>query len=271
MSAPDSIPVLRYFIELSYVGTAYGGWQVQQNADSVQARLNTALSTALGRETETTGSSRTDAGVHARHQTAHFDCGPVADTALLRYRLNALLPPDIAVLDLYPVKPETHCRFAALFRRYEYHIIVRKNPFLRGLAAYIPNKQGEALNLEAMQQAADLLLKYSDFQSFSKVHTDVSNFNCTVTEARWQQYPDGRLVFTIQANRFLRGMVRAIVGTLLNVGKGKLTLPEFEAVLKGKNRSLAGWSVPAEGLFLTQVGYPEGLRLTEAELNGTSY
>ncbi|MES2386711.1 MAG: tRNA pseudouridine(38-40) synthase TruA [Bacteroidota bacterium] len=258
--ADGNVPevLTRYFIEFKYKGTAYSGWQIQKNADSVQAHLDKALSTLFGKTIETTGSSRTDTGVHALHQAAHFEAGPIKDFGICVYRLNALLPYDIAVLSVYPVKPAAHSRFDATHRRYEYHIIQHKNPFRQGLAWFHP----KPLNVSAMQQAADLLLSHTDYQAFCKVHTDVNNYNCIISRAEWTQQPDV-LVFTIQANRFLRGMVRALVGTMEMLGSGKITVADFKNLLSENHRSKAGHAAPAHGLFLAEVGYGPGLRLEE--------
>jgi tRNA pseudouridine38-40 synthase len=243
---------MRYFIELSYKGTDFIGWQRQAKGRSVQQTLEEAMATILRQPIEIVGSSRTDAGVHAEQQFAHFDCEvPITDPDKLVYRLNSILPFDLAVRSIFPVESEVHSRFAATHRRYEYRIIRHKNPFLTNLAyLFRPD-----LDLEAMNAAADLLLQYDDFESFSKVHTDVKTFFCTITIAQWQQ-EGGTLVFRIQANRFLRGMVRALVGTLLDVGTGKQTVADFERIILAKNRKYAGAQAPAHGLFLVEVGYP---------------
>ncbi|KAA0991826.1 tRNA pseudouridine(38-40) synthase TruA [Dyadobacter aurulentus] len=246
---------MRYFLEFSYLGTAYNGWQKQNNALGVQQVLEEALAKLLRTVVELTGSSRTDTGVHAEQQFAHFDLNnPITDFDLFIYKLNGLIPRDIAVRNLYLVEDELNSRFAATYRKYEYRITKRKNPFLFGQSCLLKAD----LDLRLMNEAAGLLLKYSDFESFSKVHTNVNNFRCTITEATWTETED-MLVFHIQANRFLRGMVRAVVGTLLEVGKGRKTVADFEKVIISKNRKNAGAQAPAEGLFLTKVGYPESL------------
>jgi len=243
---------MRYFIELSYKGTDFIGWQRQVKGRSVQQTLEEAMATILRQPVEIVGSSRTDAGVHAEQQFAHFDFQPpIADPEKLVYRLNSILPFDLAVRRIFPVEDDVHSRFAATHRRYEYRIIRYKNPFLTNLAyQFRPD-----LDLVAMNAAADLLLRYDDFESFSKVHTDVKTFLCRITTAQWQQ-EGGTLVFRIQANRFLRGMVRALVGTLLDVGAGKQTVADFEQIILAKNRKNAGAQAPAQGLFLVEVGYP---------------
>lgn len=244
---------MRHFIELSYKGTDFIGWQRQIEGRSVQQTLEEALATILRQPLEIVGSSRTDAGVHAEQQFAHFDVEvPITDPEKLVYRLNSLLPFDLAVRRIFPVEDEVHARFAATHRRYEYRIIRHKNPFLTN-QAYLFRPD---LNLESMNAATALLLKYNDFESFSKVHTDVKTFLCNITLAEWRQQ-EGTLVFSIQANRFLRGMVRALVGTLLDVGTGKQSVADFERIILAKNRKYAGAQAPAQGLFLVEVGYPE--------------
>ncbi|MCE7040898.1 tRNA pseudouridine(38-40) synthase TruA [Dyadobacter sp. CY312] len=245
---------MRYFIQLSYKGTAYNGWQKQNNSLGVQQVIEEAMSKVLRQPVDITGSSRTDTGVHAEEQFAHFDFDEITDTAKLVYQINGLIPRDVAVQNIYAVPEETNSRFAATHRRYEYRISQNKNPFLHNLA-YV--SRGE-LNVEKMNQAAALLLKYIDFESFSKIHTQVNNFRCTITEAVWEQKGD-LLVFSVQSNRFLRGMVRALVGTMLEVGKGKRTIESFEEVIIARDRKKAGAQAPAEGLFLVEVGYPKEL------------
>lgn len=244
---------MRYFIELSYKGTDFIGWQRQVKGRSVQQTLEEAMATIMRQPIELVGSSRTDAGVHAEQQFAHFDFEQtIADPDKLVYRLNSLLPFDLAVRRIFPVEDDVHSRFAATHRRYEYRIIYHKNPFLINLAySFRPG-----LDLEAMNAAAALLLKQDDFESFSKVHTDVKTFLCKIATAEWQQ-EGGTLIFRIQANRFLRGMVRALVGTLLDVGTGKKSVADFEQIILAKNRKYAGAQAPAQGLFLVEVGYPD--------------
>lgn len=242
---------MRYFLEFSYKGTAYNGWQKQNNALGVQQVLEEALAKILRLPIEITGSSRTDTGVHAEQQFAHFDLeNRIEDEELLIYKLNGLIPRDIAVRRVIEVRDDINSRFAATHRKYEYRITRRKNPFLTDLAYLLKAD----LDIERMNEAAALLLQYNDFESFSKIHTQVNNFRCTITEAIWVDSGD-MLIFHIRANRFLRGMVRALVGTLLDVGKGKRTVAEFEQVILSKNRKVAGAQAPAEGLFLVEVGY----------------
>lgn len=242
---------MRYFLEFSYKGTAYNGWQKQNNALGVQQVLEEALAKILRRSVEITGSSRTDTGVHAEQQFAHFDLqDEITDSELLIYKLNGLIPRDIAVKRVIPVGDDVNSRFAATHRKYEYRITRSKNPFLQDLSFLLRAD----LDIEAMNEAAQFLLKHNDFESFSKIHTQVNNFRCTITEATWVESGE-MLVFHIRANRFLRGMVRALVGTLLEIGKGKRSVADFERVILAKNRKVAGAQAPAEGLFLVEVGY----------------
>ncbi len=246
---------MRYFIELSYNGTNFIGWQKQPAGRSVQQTLEEALSTITRVPVEVVGSSRTDAGVHAVQQYAHFELNSeIRDLDKMQYSLNSLLPWDMAIRNLFPVADTLHARFEATFRRYEYRLTRHKNPFLPH-EAYLFRPD---LDLGAMNKAAALLLQYDDFESFSKVHTDVRTFLCTISRAEWEQQ-EGLLVFTVQANRFLRGMVRALVGTLLDVGTGKKSVDDFEKIIQAKDRSHAGAQAPAQGLFLVEVGYPPGL------------
>lgn len=247
----------RYFIYLSYDGTAYHGWQIQPNGNSIQAELQRALSTLLRREVEVVGAGRTDAGVHALEAVAHFDNPQPLDTARMADKLNRLLPPDIAIARLTPVAPEAHARFSATSRSYNYYLVTAKDPFRRRSACRIHHK----LDFDAMNKAADLLREYTDFTSFSKLHTDVKTNNCKVAHARWTQLEPGLWMFNIQADRFLRNMVRAIVGTLIEVGRGKIDIPRFRQIIESKDRCAAGTSAPAEGLFLAQVKYPDELFL----------
>jgi tRNA pseudouridine38-40 synthase len=243
---------MRYFIECSYQGTKYCGWQIQENANTVQAEIEKALSTLLKIPVTIMGSSRTDTGVHAVQQVAHFDIeNDIQNLENLAYRLNKILPFDISIKRIYPVKDDYHCRFEATSRKYEYRISFLKNPFLRGL--YYEFNQD--LNIELMNESCQKLFQYHDFECFSKIKTDVKTFNCTIMEATWEKRENDMLVFHIKANRFLRGMVRAIVGTLLEIGAGKLSVEDFEQIILSKNRKKAGRAVPAEGLFLMEVNY----------------
>ncbi|MDR2853705.1 MAG: tRNA pseudouridine(38-40) synthase TruA [Prevotellaceae bacterium] len=243
----------RYFIYLAYNGTAYCGWQMQNNGTSVQQVLTAALRTVL-REPSLTimGAGRTDTGVHATEMVAHFDVNEAIENAVeLCGKLNRFLPKDIAVKKIIPVKNDAHARFDAVLRQYEYHIITEKNVFKNHLAA----RFDMPLDFEKMNIAAAVLKEYRDFTSFSKLHTDVKTNNCQISAAKWEQRGD-EWVFVVAADRFLRNMVRAIVGTLLEVGKGKISLDEFRGIIESKNRNNAGMSVPAHGLYLVKVEYP---------------
>lgn len=244
---------MRYFLTFSYRGTNYCGWQTQPNGLSVQQVLTDALRTVVRDETlAVTGAGRTDAGVHAAKMVAHFDTGEaIADPKKFVARMNGVLPADIAVSGLREVAADAHARFDATARHYEYRIITEKSPFKTDLAWRVPF----ALDFDRMNAAAATLLEYSDFTSFSKIHTDVKTMNCRITEAHWERRDD-EWVFGIEANRFLRNMVRAIVGTLVEVGKGGLSVEGVRAVIEAKSRCAAGMSVPACGLFLTDVKYP---------------
>lgn len=247
----------RYFIELSYDGTSYHGWQVQPNGVSVQETLQQALSTLLRQDIEVVGAGRTDAGVHASMMVAHFDGPEELDCPQLVYKLNKLLPHDIAIRCVYQVPDDMHARFSATSRTYHYYIHTRKSPFLRHYSWLVTFP----LDFEKMNEAAKRLLEFEDFTSFSKVNTDTKTNICHVTEAQWKEFTPlegqggGAWRFTITANRFLRNMVRAIVGTLIEVGRGRMTVDEFCQVIKQKNRCSAGESVPGHALFLTDVRY----------------
>ena len=241
---------MRYFIKLAYNGTNYHGWQVQPNASSVQETLNNALSVILNSEINIMGAGRTDTGVHAKEMFAHFDYDPTLEVDSTLHKLNSYLPKDIAIYDIIPVHEDAHARFDAKKRTYQYHISSVKNVFLQEEIWYYHQN----LDVELMNQAAKILLNHTDFQCFSKVNTDVNTFNCTIYEAYWKQ-ENNQLIFTISADRFLRNMVRAIVGTLVNIGLHKITLSDFNSIIENKNRNEAGFSVPAQGLFLTKIEY----------------
>lgn len=248
---------MRYFLELSYNGKAYNGWQIQPDAPSVQQTLQEGLSTLLRMPMEVVGAGRTDTGVHARRYVAHFDLPePLPDPAQFCYHLNALLPYDIAVHAARPVRPDAHARFDALSREYRYQISMRKDPFLHDFAYRLT----VPLDVEAMNRAAQLLLLAQDFTSFSKLHSNNKTNICHLTRAHWEQR-GSLLVFTIAADRFLRNMVRAVVGTLIEVGRGKIPAAEVERIAAGRDRALAGTSVPPQGLFLTGVAYPDDIYL----------
>lgn len=246
----------RYFIYLAYDGTNYHGWQIQPNGDSVQETLTRGLKTFLRDDTlEVTGAGRTDAGVHARLMVAHFDFGRLLDVEAVTDKLNRILPPDISVYRVRQVRPEAHARFDATYRTYKYYITTRKDPFNRAYSWRI----FQPLDFEKMNEAARTLFDYIDFTSFSKLHTDVKTNNCKIMQAYWDQTGSDEWVFTIQADRFLRNMVRAVVGTLVEVGRGKLSVEGFRRVIEEKNRCSAGTSVPGNALFLVDIGYPDAL------------
>ena len=243
--------VMRYFLTLSYDGTRYHGWQIQPNGDTIQERLQSALSTLLRQDIGVTGAGRTDAGVHARKMVAHFDYAGVLDCQQLCYKLNRLLPFDIAILSVEPVSDDMHARFSATSRTYHYYIHLVKNPFLRAYSCEIHYP----LNFEKMNEAGRLLEGYEDFGAFCKAGADVKTTLCDVKEARWVQTSETTWYFTITANRFLRNMVRAVVGTMIDVGRGRLSLDEFCKVIEGKRRTEAGESMPGHALFLEDVRY----------------
>lgn len=243
---------MRYFIEFSYFGKAYHGWQRQPNAISVQQVLEEALSTLMRTSIALVGAGRTDTGVHAKQMFAHFDGDQLVDLKDLAHRLNSFLPVDISVSDIFEVKADAHARFDAIERSYAYWVVQEKNPFYHDTAHYVHLP----LHLDHMNESAALLMQYDDFACFSKSNTDVKTFICNVKEAIWVR-EDEKLVFKITADRFLRNMVRAIVGTLLDVGLGKMEPSKIHDVIASKNRSEAGVSVPAKGLYLTEVLYPD--------------
>lgn len=242
---------LRYFIEFSYNGSGFFGYQIQPREITVQEVLQKALGTLLRREVATVGAGRTDTGVHARKMFAHFDAEEPLDTDKLVYRLNSYLPASIAIQRIFQVQEGFHARFEATFRTYNYYISPEKNPFLVGSAWQLWSRR---LDIDKMNAASTLLLTQSDFTSFAKLHTDNKTNLCKVYEAQWV-WEAGTLKFTITADRFLRNMVRAIVGTLVEVGAGKVTLEGFKKIMEAKDRGAAGASAPAEGLFLAEVGY----------------
>lgn len=249
--------MFRYFIYFSYDGAAYHGWQMQPNAVTVQQVLEEALETLVRCPVPLVGAGRTDAGVNAACMVAHGDFPCEVDCAQLVYKLNRILPPDIAVSSVRRVKDDAHARFDALSRRYNYRVVTAKSPFERRYACRIM----PGVDFDAMNRAAELLYEYTDFTSFSKLHTDVKTNNCKVTHAAWRRVGESEWVFEIEADRFLRNMVRAIVGTLLLVGRGKMSLEDFRAVIERKARGEAGDSAPGEALFLMHVEYPEEIFL----------
>ncbi len=243
---------MRYFIQFSYDGRNYHGWQVQPNAHSVQAEINHALSTILRQEIITTGAGRTDAGVSAKMMWAHFDYTCEIDGVQLSYKLNRFLPEDIAIQRIVLVADDAHARFDATARTYHYFIYQDKNPFYRDFAT----RFNGPIDFDLMNKAASLLLNVIDFTSFSKVHTDTKTNNCRVQIAEWKQVDEDLWRFEITADRFLRNMVRAIVGTLIEVGRGRMTLSQFEEVIARKDRCAAADSVPGNALFLVDIQYP---------------
>ncbi len=248
---------MRYFFEISYDGTNYNGWQNQANAIGVQQVVEETLSKLLREKIVIVGSGRTDTGVHCVQQFFHADIEKEINSKELLPRLNSFLPKDIAIRSNAEVKPNAHARYDARERSYEYHITTKKNPLLVGRAYYFFKE----CDMSLMNEAAALLIGKHDFTSFSKVKTDVNHFECTIKKARWVKKGD-LIIFTITANRFLRGMVRAVVGTLLDVGTKKNSIKEFQSIIKSKDRKKAGMNVPAEGLYLIQVKYPKGIFLS---------
>lgn len=241
---------MRYFITLSYDGTRYHGWQIQPNGTTVQEQLQTALSTLTRRFTPVVGAGRTDTGVHAGMMVAHFDLPDPLPSDIV-YKLNRLLPHDIAVQDVSPVSDDMHARFSAKWRTYHYSFHTKKDPFLDAYSWHVPYQ----LDFEKMNEAAQILPEYTDFTSFSKTGTDQKTNLCNIREARLKRIAEGRWLFVVTANRFLRGMVRAIVGTLIEVGRGRLTAEDVRRVIEAKDRQRAGESVPARGLSLTDITY----------------
>jgi len=247
---------LRYFIEIAYNGKNYHGWQIQPDKRTVQEVLERAITTILRKEIKVTGAGRTDSGVHAKQLFAHFDFDEIENISELQFKLNSLLPKTISVQSIFQVQKDAHARFDALEREYEYKISLKKNPFLEDFAYLIHHQPNVAL----MNKAASELLNYRDFQCFSRSNTDVKTYNCTIEKAFWKE-ENNQLVFIISADRFLRNMVRAIVGTLLDVGLKKTSLEEFHEIIKSKDRRNAGTSAPAKGLYLTKVIYPNSIRV----------
>ncbi len=242
----------RYFIEVAYMGGRYAGFQVQQNALTVQAEINRAISLLMRETVETTGSSRTDAGVHARQNFLHFDTEKALHPQFM-YKMNAILPPDVVLKGVYAVPDELHSRFAATGRAYEYTLYPFKDPFMRDRGYYYPY----TIDFGLLQEAAAAVMEYTDFSTFSKRNTQVKTFNCAIKESYWSR-EEGRLVYRVSANRFLRGMVRGLVGTMLRVGRGKLTMAEFRAAVESRDCTQADFAVPGHGLSLMRVMYADG-------------
>lgn len=249
---------MRYFITLSYDGANYHGWQIQPNANSVEETIEDALSTLLRHNIDIIGAGRTDTGVNASMMVAHMDVDTQIDCKQLVYKLNKILPQDIAIQKIEPVSDDMHARFSAKSRTYQYHIHTCKDPFLRAYSWRIPYP---SLDFGLMNRAAKVLMEYDDFTSFSKTNTDTKTNICHITKACWEKSPSplgegrGGAIFTITANRFLRNMVRAIVGTLVEIGRGRMTIDEMRKVIEAKDRCQAGESVPANALFLTDIQY----------------
>jgi len=247
----------RYFIKLAYDGTAYAGWQVQPNATTVQQLINDGLTAILRSKHSATGCGRTDTGVHAANFYAHFDhenAFSPEELSQLTHKLNGFLPQDIVIFEIISVVTGAHARYSALWRQYEYEIIRRKDPFKHTHSYLIHDR----LDIDAMNRCTDMLIGRHDFKCFSKVNTQVNNYFCDVQLANWSE-KNHTLIFTIRADRFLRNMVRAIVGTLLDVGNGRISIDKFREILESRDRCQAGFSVPAKGLTLTEVCYPEDL------------
>lgn len=248
---------MRYFLYLAYDGARYHGWQTQPNGITVQSCIEECMSTLLRKATPITGAGRTDAGVNARLMVAHFDLEtPLTDRLEFVERLNRILPPDISIYNCRAVRADAHARFDATSRTYKYYVTDRKSPFTERYAWRYRGK----LDFDAMNQAADAMRLYTDFTSFSKLHTDVKTNNCCITHARWEAENDGH-TFTITADRFLRNMVRAIVGTLVEVGRAKLSVADFCRIIEAKDRCSAGTSMPGKALFLHDIAYPNELFL----------
>lgn len=241
----------RYFLELAYKGTNYSGFQSQINANTVQAEVEKAFETFQREKIIMTGSSRTDAGVHALQNYFHFDFDGAIPPDFI-YKFNAILPPDIVVKNIIEVNPEAHCRFDAITREYNYYLYRQKDPFLKETAFYFPYK----LDIDSMQQAAVIIKEYTDFTSFSKRNTQVKTFICQIQESNWQ-IQDNALIYNVISNRFLRGMVRALTATMLKIGRGKISLQDFRSIIESRDCAKASFAVPAHGLFLNKVNFGE--------------
>ena len=244
---------MRYFIEVAYKGTSFGGFQIQNNVETVQSVIDHAISTLMRRAIVTTGSSRTDAGVHAMQNFLHFDMEQPLHPQFL-YKVNAILPPDVVMRNIFQVADDAHCRFAALSRSYKYTLYMEKDPFMRDRGYFFPYR----LDAELLREAAGVLREYENFMTFSKRNTQVKTYNCNIMSSGWEVGED-RIVYSVTANRFLRGMVRGMVGTMLRVGRGKLTMDGFREAIESRNCVNADFAVPPQGLFLMKVAYPEGM------------
>lgn len=241
----------RYFLELSYRGTAYHGFQIQDNAPTIQAAVENALNILLKSPIDLTGSSRTDAGVHALQNYFHFDTELVVEQKHV-YNLNAILPADIAIQSIKQVEPIAHCRFDAIAREYHYYIYTEKDPFMQERGWHYPY----SMDIDLLNQAAAVLKNYTDYTSFSKRNTQVFTHQCTIHSSHWERVAANQLKFTVSANRFLRGMVRGLVGTMVKVGRASMSVQDFELMLKAKDASKADFSTPPQGLFLAKVIFP---------------
>ena len=242
---------MRYFIWFCYDGTQYHGWQIQPNGVTVQSELQRCLSLLLREEVNVTGAGRTDTGVHARLMAAHFDTDVAFDSLVLVKKLNGLLHQDIGVFKVEPVSPDMHARFSAVARTYRYYVHTKKNPFIRQYSLELHYR----LDYDLMNEAGKILMQYDDFGAFCKAGSDVKTTLCKVIHAEWHQTSDTAWYFEITANRFLRNMVRAVVGTLVEVGRGRMSLSDFREVIEGRQRTQAGESMPAKALFLEDVKY----------------
>lgn len=254
------IVVKRFFVKISYIGSQYHGWQMQPNANSIQAELEKAFSLLMKQNIKLIGAGRTDTGVHAEVFYAHFDYtenNENIDLQLLIYKTNALLPADISIFDIFEVQRDASARFDAISRTYEYRICQYKNPFLNGFAWFMFSP----LDIDIMNKGCEILMKNKDFTSFSKLHSQTKTNLCNIYKAEWKCNENNVLIFEITANRFLRNMVRSIVGTLVELGQHKILLDDLQDIIDNKNRSLAGFSVPAQGLFLTKIIYNENIYL----------
>ena len=247
----------RYFIRISYKGTQYHGWQVQPNAVTVQEKLNHALSTLFREQIETLGAGRTDSFVHASYFIAHFNTSKVdiTDNPYIIHKINCILPTDITAYSIKPVSDATNARFDAISRTYNYFIHTSKSSFINEFSYHFKG----VLNVDDIKKAIPTLFNHTDFTSFSKLHTDVKTNNCKIEAAEWIEYAPDQYVFVIKADRFLRNMVRAIMGTLIDIGKGKVVPEQLDKIISCKNRSLAGTSAPPQGLFLANIEYPESV------------
>lgn len=251
ISKENTWSVVRYFIHFAYDGTNYHGWQIQPDANSVQEELQKALSVLLRQDVEIVGAGRTDAGVHARQMVAHFEWDGQLDCQQTAYRLGRMLPRDIAIYRMEPVADDMHARFSAVRRTYHYYLHTERDPFCRQYSCELHYD----LDFERMNEAGRILCTYEDFGAFCKSHSDVKTTLCKVSEAHWIQVDSTHWYFRISANRFLRNMVRAVVGTMIDVGRGRITLDDFRKIVEGKQRTQAGESMPAHALFLEEIEY----------------